>query len=29
MSEGMVVRFLLERGFPIPSQSLLGDIGRA
>ena len=29
MSEGMVVRFLLERGFPIPSPSLLGDIGRA
>jgi len=29
MSEGMVVRFLLDRGFPIPSPSLLGDIGRA
>jgi hypothetical protein len=28
MSEGMVVRFLLDRGFPIPSPSLLGDIGR-
>jgi hypothetical protein len=29
MSEGMVVRFLLDRGFSIPSPSLLGDIGRA
>jgi hypothetical protein len=29
MSEGMVVRFLLDRGFPIPSPSLLGDLGRA
>ncbi len=29
MTEGMVVRFLLDRGFPIPSPSLLGDIGRA
>jgi hypothetical protein len=28
MSEGMVVRFLLDRGFPSPSPSLLGDIGR-
>lgn len=27
-SEGMVVRFLLDRGFPIPSPSLLGEIGR-
>jgi len=29
MSEGMVVRFLLDRGFPIPSPALLGNIGRA
>ncbi|MFN2628417.1 MAG: hypothetical protein ABR569_07255 [Gaiellaceae bacterium] len=29
MSEGMVVRFLLDRGFPIPSPALLGGIGRA
>lgn len=29
MSEGMLVRFLLDRGFPIPSPSLLGDIGGA
>ena len=28
MSEGLVVRFLLDRGFVIPSPSLLGDIGR-
>jgi hypothetical protein len=29
MSEGMVVRFLLDRGFTIPSPVLLGGIGRA
>ena len=28
MSEGLVVRFLLDRGFSIPSPSLLGDISR-
>jgi hypothetical protein len=27
-SEGLVVRFLLDRGFPIPSPALLGRIGR-
>jgi hypothetical protein len=26
-SEGMIVRFLLDRGFPIPSPALLGKIG--
>lgn len=29
MTEGMVVRFLLDRGNPIPSPALLGKIGRA
>lgn len=29
MSEGMVVRFLLDQGNPIPSPALLGKIGRA
>ena len=28
MSDGMVVRFLLEQGFSIPSPALLGRIGR-
>ena len=28
MSEGQLVRFLLDRGFPIPSPALLGRIGR-
>jgi hypothetical protein len=28
MTEGMVVRFLLDRGNPIPSPALLGKIGR-
>jgi hypothetical protein len=28
-SEGLVVRFLLDRGFPIPSPAVLGRIGRA
>ena len=28
-SEGMVVRFLLDRGFPIPSPAVLGRIGSA
>jgi hypothetical protein len=28
-SEGMVVRFLLDRGFPIPSPAALGKIGSA
>jgi len=27
-SEGLVVRFLLDRGFPIPSPAVLGNIGR-
>jgi hypothetical protein len=27
MSEGLLVRFLLDRGFPIPSPALLGKIG--
>jgi len=27
MSEGLLVRFLLDRGFPIPSPALLGQIG--
>lgn len=27
MSEGMLIRFLLDRGFPIPSPALLGKIG--
>jgi len=26
---GMLIRFLLDRGFPIPSPALLGKIGRA
>jgi hypothetical protein len=29
MTEGMVVRFLLDRGYPIPSPALLGKIGRS
>ncbi len=29
MTEGMVVRFLLDRGYSIPSPALLGKIGRA
>lgn len=29
MTEGMVVRFLLDQGNPIPSPALLGKIGRA
>lgn len=29
MTEGMVVRFLLARGNPIPSPALLDKIGRA
>jgi len=28
MSEGLLVRFLLDRGFPIPSPALLGKIGQ-
>jgi hypothetical protein len=28
-SEGLVVRFLLDRGFPIPSPAVLGKISRA
>jgi len=28
-SEGQVVRFLLDRGFPIPSPAALGQIGEA
>ena len=28
MSDGQVVRFLLDRGFPIPSPALLGKIGQ-
>src|SRR5207247_10234134 len=29
MSEGLLVRCLLDRGFPIPSPALLGKIGQA
>src|SRR5712691_1119667 len=29
MSEGLLIRFLLDRGFPIPSPALLGKIGAA
>jgi hypothetical protein len=29
MCEGQVIRFLLDRGFPIPSPAMLGKIGRA
>jgi hypothetical protein len=29
MCEGQVIRFLLDRGFPIPSPTLLGKMGRA
>lgn len=29
MSDGQVIRFLLDRGFPIPSPALLGKNGRA
>jgi hypothetical protein len=28
-SEGLVVRFLLDRGVPIPSPAALGKIGQA
>ena len=28
MTEGQVIRFLLDRGFPIPSPAVLGRIGR-
>ena len=28
MTQGQVIRFLLDRGFPIPSLALLGKIGR-
>ena len=28
MSDGQVIRFLLDRGFPIPSPAVLGKIGR-
>jgi hypothetical protein len=28
-TEGQVIRFLLDRGFPIPSPAVLGRIGRA
>jgi hypothetical protein len=28
-SEGLVVRFLLDRGFPVPSPAALGKIGQA
>ena len=28
MTQGQVIRFLLDRGFPIPSPALLGKIGR-
>lgn len=28
MCEGQVIRFLLDRGFPIPSPAVLGRIGR-
>ncbi|MGO9900170.1 MAG: hypothetical protein ACLP0J_10865 [Solirubrobacteraceae bacterium] len=28
MTEGQVIRFLLDRGFPIPSPAMLGKIGR-
>ena len=28
-SEGQVVRFLLDRGYPIPAPAALGKIGRA
>ena len=29
MCQGQVIRFLLDRGFPIPSPAMLGRIGRA
>ena len=29
MTEGQVIRFLLDRGFPIPSPTVLGKMGRA
>ena len=29
MTEGQVIRFLLDRGFPIPSPAALGKIGQA
>jgi hypothetical protein len=29
MCEGQVIRFLLDRGFPIPSPAVLGKMGRA
>ncbi len=28
MTEGQVIRFVLDRGFPIPSPAVLGKIGR-
>jgi hypothetical protein len=28
MTEGQVIRFLLDRGFPIPSPAVLGNMGR-
>jgi hypothetical protein len=28
MCEGQVIRFLLDRGFPIPSPAMLGKMGR-
>src|ERR1700758_1317833 len=28
MTQGQVIRFLLDRGFPIPSPAVLGKIGR-
>ena len=28
MTAGQVIRFLLDRGFPIPSPAVLGKIGR-
>src|SRR5580704_13049637 len=28
MTQGLVIRFLLDRGFPIPSSALLGKIGK-
>jgi hypothetical protein len=29
MTQGQLIRFLLDRGFPIPSPAMLGKIGRA
>ena len=28
MTQGQVIRFLFDRGFPIPSPAVLGKIGR-